>query len=94
MGQKFRRRDATKSRWSAGVLAYCLVPLASTLIAWSVAHANHESSKQPPLWTPLDGPERLAAMDTPEGRVIVPAGWFLMGSDPKVDRAAGPQELP
>jgi iron(II)-dependent oxidoreductase len=26
--------------------------------------------------------------------VTVPAGWFLMGSDPKVDRAAGPQELP
>jgi formylglycine-generating enzyme required for sulfatase activity len=94
MGKKFRRRDARKSRWSAAVLAYCLVPLASTLIAWSVAHANHESSKQPPLWTPLDGPERLAAMDTPEGMVIVPAGWFLMGSDPKVDRAAGPQELP
>lgn len=24
----------------------------------------------------------------------VPAGWFLMGSDPKKDYAAGPQELP
>ncbi len=72
----------------------CLLPLASCLVAWSVAHANHESSKQPPLWTPLDGPERLAAMDTPGGMVSVPAGWFLMGSDLKVDRAAGPQELP
>jgi len=58
------------------------------------AVANHESSKQPPLWTPLDGPERLAATETPTGTVTVPAGWFLMGSDPKVDRAAGPQEFP
>src|SRR6266545_3124210 len=58
------------------------------------AEANHESSKQPPLWTPLDGAERLAAMDTPSGMATVPAGWFLMGSDPKVDRAAGPQEFP
>lgn len=72
----------------------CLLPLASSLIVWSVAHANHESSAQPPLWTPLDGAERLAAMETPEGMVTVPAGWFLMGSDLKLDRAAGPQELP
>jgi iron(II)-dependent oxidoreductase len=83
-----------KGRWSAAVLTCCLGLFASTFIAWSVAHANHESSKQPPLWTPLDGPERLAAIDTPEGMATVPAGWFLMGSDPKVDRAAGPQELP
>ncbi|ALA60369.1 conserved exported protein of unknown function [Nitrospira moscoviensis] len=62
--------------------------------AASLALANHESSKQPPLWTPLDGPERMAAMETPGGMVAVPAGWFLMGSDPKADRAAGPQELP
>jgi len=33
-------------------------------------------------------------METPEGMVTVPAGWFLMGSDLKLDRAAGPQELP
>ena len=58
------------------------------------ALANHESSKQPPLWTPLDEAERLATIETPEGMAVVSTGWFLMGSDPKVDRAAGPQELP
>jgi formylglycine-generating enzyme required for sulfatase activity len=68
--------------------------LSIMLLASPLALANHESSKQPPLWTPLDGPERMAAMNTPGGMVTVPAGWFLMGSDPKVDRAAGPQELP
>ena len=64
------------------------------LLTGQPVEANHESSKQPPLWTPLDGAERLAAMDTPQGMVTVPAGVFLMGSDVKVDRAAGPQELP
>ena len=83
-----------KRRWSAAVLAYCLVPLASTFLTWGLAHANHESSKQPPLWTPLDGAERLAAMDTPAGMVPVAAGWFLMGSDSQLDRASGPQEFP
>ena len=58
------------------------------------AIANHESSKQPPLWTPLDEAERLATIEVPEGMVLVPAGWFLMGSDPNKDRAAGPQEQP
>ena len=83
-----------KSRWSAAVLAYCLAPLASIFLTWGLAHADHESSKQPPLWTPLDGAERLAAMDTPAGMVPVAAGWFLMGSDPQLDRASGPQEFP
>lgn len=58
------------------------------------AVADHESSKQPPLWTPLDEPERLATMDNPDGMVLVAAGEFIMGSDPHKDRAAGPQELP
>ena len=71
------------------VVACCLVGL----IAAS-ARADHESSKQPPLWTPLDEAERLAAMEGPDGMVLVPAGSFLMGSDPQKDRAAGPQELP
>jgi formylglycine-generating enzyme required for sulfatase activity len=75
-------------------LASCLLTLAMSLVACTMAHANHESSNQPPLWTPLDGPERFAAMETPGGMVTVPAGPFLMGSDLKVDRAAGPQELP
>lgn len=68
--------------------------LAALSMTSSTAEANHESSKQPPLWTPLDGAERLATMETPEGMVTVPAGWFLMGSDHKIDPAAGPQELP
>ena len=60
----------------------------------SLAMADHEESKQPSLWTPLDGAERLAVMEVPGGMVPVPAGTFLMGSDPQKDRAAGPQELP
>jgi len=87
-------RGRRRGRLTFALILSCLLPLASSLVAWSVAYANHESSKQPPLWTPLDGPERMAAMETPGGMAGVPAGWFLMGSDPKVDRAAGPQELP
>jgi iron(II)-dependent oxidoreductase len=33
-------------------------------------------------------------MEVPGGMVLVPAGSFLMGSDPRKDRAAGPQEQP
>ena len=58
------------------------------------ALADHESSKQPSLWTPQDEAERLGAMEVPGGMVLVPAGSFLMGSDPRKDRAAGPQEQP
>lgn len=58
------------------------------------AEANHEQSKQPLPWTPLDEAERLAGLEVPGGMMVVPGGWFLMGSDPKVDRAAGPQEQP
>lgn len=56
--------------------------------------ANHESSAQPPLWTPMDEVEQMATMDVPGGMVTVPAGEFLMGSDPRKDPAAGPQEQP
>ncbi len=72
------------------VVALLIILCMTTAPIW----ANHETSKQPPLWTPLDEAERLAAMETPGGMVRVPAGSFLMGSDLKIDRAAGPQELP
>jgi iron(II)-dependent oxidoreductase len=58
------------------------------------AMADHDGSKPPPPWTPLDEAERLATVEVPSGMVMVPAGLFLMGSDPKIDRAAGPQEQP
>ncbi|MDH4152268.1 MAG: formylglycine-generating enzyme family protein [Nitrospira sp.] len=58
------------------------------------AWADHESSKQPPLWTTLDEAERLATMEVPGGMVVIPDGVFVMGSDPRKDRAAGPQEQP
>ena len=69
------------------------------LVLWwgclpSRALADHESSNQPPIWTSLDEAERLAMMTVPSGMVLVPAGPFLMGSDPRKDRAAGPQEFP
>ena len=58
------------------------------------ALANHESSAQPPLWTPLDEVESMAMTEVPGGMVPVPAGEFIMGSDPRKDPAAGPQEQP
>lgn len=67
--------------------------VACSLMAAS-ALADHESSKQPPLWTPLDDAERMAAMEIPGGMAVVPGGSFLMGSDPQKDRAAWPQEFP
>lgn len=36
----------------------------------------------------------MATMDVPGGMVTVPAGEFIMGSDPRKDPAAGPQEQP
>lgn len=73
-------------------LAVSLVVCLSAVAA--AVEADHESSKQPPPWTVLDEAERLAAMESPQGMATIPAGWFLMGSDPRKDRAAGPQEQP
>lgn len=66
------------------------------LIAWgltSVARADHDVPKRD-IWAPQVEAERLAVMEAPEGMVTVPAGWFLMGSDPRRDPDAGPQERP
>lgn len=62
---------------------------------WVASHARAEhATSSGELWGPQYEIERLAALDAPEGMVRVPAGWFLMGSDPRLDRAAGPQEQP
>lgn len=77
-----------------GVVIGQVVGLLVFLLMATSALADHESSKQPPLWTALDEAERLAAIEIPGGMIVVPAGSFLMGSDPRKDRAAGPQEFP
>ncbi len=96
MRGKRRGGKASAVKWKDGtaravwsLLAFCLV-----LLVPGVSLADHDRPKRPPLWTPLFEAERLAAMDVPDEMVMVPAGWFLMGSDPKADRAAGPQEQP
>ena len=72
------------------LLAYCLLPLASCP---GDARADHLTPKHDPWAQPWEL-ERLALLEVPEGMVSVPGGAFLMGSNPKVDRAAGPQEQP
>ena len=58
-----------------------------------VADADHERPARQ-RWAPQLEAERLAVVDVPSGGVTIPAGWFKMGSDPKVDEDAGPQEQP
>jgi formylglycine-generating enzyme required for sulfatase activity len=79
-----------------GLIPALVLGLAAGLVFGSAvpSHADHELPKPPPLWSPLDELERLALIEVPQGTAEVPAGPFLMGSDPKFDRAAGPQELP
>jgi len=77
-----------------GTIVSAIVGLLTCCLIAASALADHESSRQPPLWTPLDEAERLATIEVPGGMVLVPGGMFLMGSDPQKDRAAGPQELP
>ncbi len=69
-----------------GLIIVCLIA--------SDALADHLLSKPPAPWTPLDHAERLAVLDVPGGTARVPGGWFSMGSDPRADPAAGPQEQP
>ena len=71
-----------------------IVSIALLVYVVAPAVADHNAPKQLPLWTPVDEAERLAGIEVPSGMVTVPAGWFLMGSDAKIDRAAGPQEQP
>jgi iron(II)-dependent oxidoreductase len=84
------RRGSAKLTQAAeivGALGLALISAAGP--CW----ATHQS----PHWRPVDGDRealRLAALPVAEGMASVPAGWFLMGSDPEADRVAGPQERP
>ena len=73
--------------WLSGLFSALVMGIATGLVLGSVApsHADHELPKPPPLWSPLDELERLALIEVPHGMAEVPAGPFLMGSDPKVD---------
>ncbi len=81
------------SRVLVALGVYSLLPIAYSLLVPSAASADHDRPKPEP-WAPQAVAERLASLPVPEGMVRVPAGWFLMGSDPAVDRDAGPQEQP
>ncbi len=70
------------------------IGLLGSLTAVGPAAANHALREPPPLWSSLDEAERLALTEVPGGMVRIPGGNFLMGSDPRMDRAAGPQEQP
>jgi iron(II)-dependent oxidoreductase len=67
--------------------------LVGCIAAAGLALADHEKVLREP-WAPLLEAERLAVMEAPEGMVTIPAGRFLMGSDPRRDPDAGPQERP
>ena len=72
----------------------CAAVLAATVLSIvGPAHAEHDKPARD-LRAPQIEAQRLALLEVPEGMVYVPAGWFLMGSDPKVDPDAGPQEQP
>ena len=64
------------------------------LSSWSLpAGADHDLPKWRPAGEAADA-LRLAARTVPDGMMVVPAGWFLMGSDHHADPDAGPQEQP
>ncbi len=87
-----------EQRITTGVARRIGLVLATGLVTWgfqssTAVQADHLSPKHDP-WTQPWELERLALLDVPEGMVPVPGGPFLGGSDPKVDRAAGPQGQP
>ena len=67
--------------------------LALSSLRGTTVDADHDRPDRS-LWWPQLEAEWLAAIEAPDGMVTVPAGWFLMGSDPRIDRDAGPQEQP
>ncbi len=76
-----------RGRWAA------ILALLVAVGGASLSRADHDL----PRWRPTDGDAealRLASLPVSDGMVSIPAGWFLMGSDPGVDRVAGPQEQP
>ena len=79
--------------WLSGAISVVVLSVATGLVLGSAmpSHADHELPKPRLCGPPLDEAERLALIEVPNGMASVPAGPFLMGSDPKVDRAAGPQ---
>ena len=84
------------NRWKRLSAPALVVGLAAGLVLAVVApgSADHDLPKPPSLWSPLDEAERLALTEVPAGMISIPEGAFLMGSDPRIDRAAGPQEQP
>lgn len=83
----------TPRRTVASYLACGVVSLACSLIAAPFLYADHDVPKWRPAGEAAEA-KRLAGFPVPDGTVRIPAGWFLMGSDPKADEDAGPQEQP
>ena len=81
-------------KWlNVSIAALPVVTAAALICVAEPALADHLSPKHDPWAEPWEM-ERLALLAVPEDMVLVPAGPFLMGSDPRMDRAAGPQERP
>lgn len=55
----------TKCRWFVFSCVIVGCALAGTFAP--TARANHESAKQPPLWTPVDEVEQMATLEAPGG---------------------------
>lgn len=88
-----RKPGAMKKWLNISITALQAVTAAALICVAEPGLADHLSPKHDPWAEPWEM-ERLALLAVPEDMVLVPAGSFLMGSDPRVDRAAGPQERP